>query len=615
MYKMGRQEKTKPGGRCGKTLCKGEKMRVVDKITIALAFILVWIGTSFALSDTDTVRTFVRVSSIATFSNPTVASRVYAVVDSAVYFSGNSGISWISCTGTCPPSMTDASQDRLFPGNGYVFAIAGNEIYRSGIGTNTWQLLFSDKAFGSGKFDQRSMAATGSSVFLFETDTVSNSILIMKSTSPDGNSFGDFLNGWNGSYGSRITATYSDSSDVVVNTDAGYTLAAIDGGASWTLKYSPATFERDSAFSFSVLIRMGAVFVGAHHDGVRRSVAASGTNESGWSAFRKVADSAIVLALTGSDGRLFAGTTRGLYVSSDTGATWTLMGGTALAGLAVSSVGICQNALLCGTEKFGLYRSADQGVTFAADTNGIPCYTEKYTVTNYLQAIPKAGDRRRYIHHYSSEIHMVVTQRTSLDIISVDSVVQKNGDTILVSITVIDSLLDTLKGWIFNKSETKTITIAGIANFIYCEFPLGVFGRYSDSSAPMFKVVHTSFETKEAYLFSYTGGSQSSTRLFVDSIGLVQYTDSFYPGIGSSGTEKYALVPDDSIISSVIPASRLKPISPGNTTLKYRCRIGSGPRTDAFLLNGRRGTWKTGAMAVTIKMERGGQNGTIRLAR
>jgi hypothetical protein len=568
-----------------------------------------WAGSSFALSDTDTVRTFVPVSSIATFSNPSVASRAYAVVDSAVYFSGNSGVAWTACSGTCPPAMKDASQDRLCPGNGYVFAIAGNEVYRAGIGSNTWQLLFSQNTYGSGKFDQRAMASTGNSVFFLATDTVSKSLLIMKATTADGNSFGDFLTGWDAKYGSAVTGIFSDSTGVAVSTSAGYTLTTADGATSWTPKYSPAVLASDSNYSFGVLARMGTVLIGARNNGIRRATAASGTNEACWSALITIADSVKVLSLASSGPKLFAGTTRGPYVSDDTGTTWSKTGGPAIAGLAVSAVGACQGSMLAGTVTKGVYRSTDGGTTFAADTNGIPGYSEKYTITHYVQAIPKPGERRRFVHFSSGYAPYVPSRsETYIDIVTVDSVLRKGSDTTLIFITTVDSLLDTVAGWTWHGTRRDIITVAGFGWLSKCTFPQGIFGRYSDSGDALTKVKDSTCMGHEAFWFSSASSIfGTDEKLFADSIGLSLFFSTYSTGRGGS-TDTYSLVPDDSLISAVKSVGREKAFVWGNAAKVYTRLIGPGARIDAFLLNGRRGSWKTGAMTVVVKKERPGKS-------
>jgi photosystem II stability/assembly factor-like uncharacterized protein len=65
---------------------------------------------------------------------------------------------------------------------------------------------------------------------------------------------------------------------------------------------------------------------------------------------------------------LFAGTQTGLYLSTDSGAHWSLF---ALDTDWVSSLAVLEGTLYAATESDGLFQSTDDGVTWSNDTNGL----------------------------------------------------------------------------------------------------------------------------------------------------------------------------------------------------------------------------------------------------
>lgn len=85
-------------------------------------------------------------------------------------------------------------------------------------------------------------------------------------------------------------------------------------------------------------------------------------------------DISAILPDTQTAGVVYAGTSRGVYKTSDYGSSWRATG-TGLPGgdtIAVLAFGANTRALLCGTVQHGVYISADSGATWTASNAGLP---------------------------------------------------------------------------------------------------------------------------------------------------------------------------------------------------------------------------------------------------
>ncbi len=80
--------------------------------------------------------------------------------------------------------------------------------------------------------------------------------------------------------------------------------------------------------------------------------------------------SGVVAALTANGPTLFAGTSTGVFRSTDGGSTWSLLNGTD--GMSVQKMLHANGVLYVGTSQNGIYRSPDNGNTFLPSSQGLP---------------------------------------------------------------------------------------------------------------------------------------------------------------------------------------------------------------------------------------------------
>lgn len=278
----------------------------------------------------------------------------------------------------------------------------------------------------------------------------------------------------------------------------------------------------------------------------------------------------------------------------------------------VRNTGVCSNGLPCGTAEMGIFKSVDGGKSFVMDTNGVPGDSE--IDREYLTAIPKKGERRKYLT-VSSGNHSTYFGRlaTSIDLVIIDSVQNKNMDTTLLYIRVIDSTIDSSWGngqsskRISHYDSTMVVSIAGFQDISrgFSGIPSGLFGRFLIDLAPKAFCTDTVFKGKDAFRWNSYQFLNTFSELVADSIGFVSY-NYVAADVGLYHSISITLLDDTANPNATLPnapATLRK-----SSGISFAKSFGRFPRQNAFTLNGRKGSWCTGAYGMVIEKNVSGVN-------
>ena len=228
------------------------------------------------------------------------------------------------------------------------------------------------------------------------------------------------------------------------------------------------------------------------------------------------------------------------------------------------------------------------------------------------------GDKRRYLYEsydYSSSFFSTSSSSAkTLITIIVDSIVKINSDTTIAYVTRIDSSLNSVtetdtsfksdSGWFSYAISHVPIVICKTTYDGYdgtnaaSRFPTGIFERIEKTSIDSLPAPDTIYEKKGAFQYG-------SYCLFADSIGLV--SAHYSEGWGMTGHEysynyTYHIIDDTTNLKSLVSIIYVKnSVKVLKSKATYQRIIGSGSHPNAFTLNGRKGTWKSGAMTMLIQ--------------
>lgn len=178
-----------------------------------------------------------------------------------------------------------------------------------------------------------------------------------------------------GSIGSNINyidAIIESGDYLLATTDQGIYRSS-DSGESWT------TTGALSGFNVDAFAKSGNnVFVGTYGHGVFRS----SDNGVSWTATNAgFQDTASIVAFAVNSDNVFAsvynGSTGTIFRSSDMGVSWTITGVPQT--FYITALSVCGNSLFAGIYDSGVYRSSDNGTTWAPVNTGLPTVSTIYS--------------------------------------------------------------------------------------------------------------------------------------------------------------------------------------------------------------------------------------------
>jgi photosystem II stability/assembly factor-like uncharacterized protein len=248
--------------------------------------------------------------------------------------------------------------DTLFVGTDNLTLTFGNQIYRSLDYGATWTDISKGLSYYSAV---QAIAIKGNSIFA-ATEIPSGSTSDVYRSTNNGNSW-QVVN--NGMFYKYILSFASVGTDIFAGTYAGGIYYSADNGNNWFAVNTglPNGAVWSLAASGNVLL----AGVGFDNNGISRST----DHGSSWSSSGLTACTVEKIAL--QNNMIYAATTTassggGVYVSADTGLSWTLLG---LQYKDIISLAVSGNSIFAGTADSGVYRSTDNGASWATANNGI----------------------------------------------------------------------------------------------------------------------------------------------------------------------------------------------------------------------------------------------------
>ncbi len=185
---------------------------------------------------------------------------------------------------------------------------------------------------------------------------------------------------------SAVSPNYRNDHTVYIGTSSGAVFRSTTGGTSWTLLAELGSQVRNIVISPG-FATTPVVYISAQ-SGIFRS------NDGHTWAKVGPPDGTPVLAISpkyATDGTVLAGTVRGLWVTRDSGQTWSALAAAPLSATSrVEAVGISptyanDRTMLVSVRGKGLYRSTDGGTTFAAVGAGL--IAANHAVLDYENAV------------------------------------------------------------------------------------------------------------------------------------------------------------------------------------------------------------------------------------
>ncbi len=174
----------------------------------------------------------------------------------------------------------------------------------------------------------------------------------------------------NGPYGGYVHALAIDSSEVYAGTPVGV-FKSTDNGTTWIRKLPHFTTK----FAISDYVIYSGCEISSNGPHLNRSLDGGNNWERADSTLPTISfpyHETIVRSLAIYGSIVFAGIINsGIYISLDTGKTWTPRG---LPNTQVSAINIIGNKIYAGTGEEGLYSSVDTGNTWTFCAFGFPQY-------------------------------------------------------------------------------------------------------------------------------------------------------------------------------------------------------------------------------------------------
>jgi len=233
---------------------------------------------------------------------------VYAATNSGVFYSSDNGSSWTNINGN--PSVLNVTT-LMFDNNILITGIKGSGVYRTSDNGSSWE--------------------------------------------PINNGITDF----------NISKIYRDEQNYYyAGTYDGNVFRSVNSGSSWTLIYSS---EAGNTIN-SISAENGNIFLSTRNYGVLRS----NNTGVGWTEKNMNLNVPIINSMAFSNsGEIFSGSYYGINYSSDFGTSWQNRNNGLPSRFINSVYRYNGNTLLAGVYNSGIYRSSDNGMSWASSSSGI----------------------------------------------------------------------------------------------------------------------------------------------------------------------------------------------------------------------------------------------------
>ncbi|HEX2958194.1 MAG TPA: hypothetical protein VHO70_15275 [Chitinispirillaceae bacterium] len=176
-----------------------------------------------------------------------------------------------------------------------------------------------------------------------------------------GNSW-NAVNSWDTKSVSMFASFGANGHAIFASTGSGV-IRSYDNGKNWSKFNAGLTSSMVEYFG-----GIGDVIIAINQDGVFRAI----VNDTSWTLWKRI-NSAItsdsMTELITIKGNLFAGTSNGVYLSSDSGTTWSAIN-TGLTNLKVATMCLIGNTIFAATDS-GLFRSTDNGTSWNTASSGV----------------------------------------------------------------------------------------------------------------------------------------------------------------------------------------------------------------------------------------------------
>jgi photosystem II stability/assembly factor-like uncharacterized protein len=321
-----------------------------------------------------------------------------------LYRSTNDGASWTALAGV-PYGYNVNALTTGAPGT--VLAGTMNGIYRSTDFGATWTRVFTLYGFGFARHGTTLYAATSSGVY--------------RSTN-DGVTWNPINTGMNFTW-VRAVAAVPNGSGVALFAAAGGVMRSTDNGATWTPVNNGLT-------TISVFALTTAPNAGGGTDlyaGTGEGVFRSGNLGDSWVDMSFVYSGVRKLEVTPT-GRVLAGTENDIFRTDNLGETWTdTQSGTIALDFATNLQGTSGVSLFACNSPAGIYKSTDDGSTWAASTNGLGDFD-----VNSIGAVPNGSGGTNLLAGACTELYISTDdgafwQPANLQTLILDYVVAPDG--------------------------------------------------------------------------------------------------------------------------------------------------------------------------------------------
>ncbi len=214
--------------------------------------------------------------------------------------------------------------------------------------------------------------------------------------------------------GSRINRITSINSNLFMTSSGQGVLFSTNGGINWTLMNNGI----DNLYAYQITASGNNLFVST--TGVTNKIFLSTNLGNNWSpAYNGISGNVYTLYASGN--LVFAGTSAGVYYTSNNGANWLL---TNLTGKSISAFAKIAGTLFAGTYGNGIFKSSDNGINWTECNNGLTTMninalavmgTDIFAGTNYGGAMYKSTNSGvSWAEANNGFIHLVVRDVTAL---------------------------------------------------------------------------------------------------------------------------------------------------------------------------------------------------------
>lgn len=166
----------------------------------------------------------------------------------------------------------------------------------------------------------------------------------------------------NGPYGGNVKCFFSPSSVLYAGTDGNNVMISVNNGITWTSASSVGLTNS----VINCFIQRGANYFLGTNGGVFLSTNTGAT----WFAVNSGLYNSTVNTFLSIDQNLYAGTTGGLFVTSDNGASWQSTGYN-ITSPNITSLLVYNGAMYAGTLGGGVFKSTDNGSSFSTANFGL----------------------------------------------------------------------------------------------------------------------------------------------------------------------------------------------------------------------------------------------------